>query len=132
VHRLDAAIRMESMNLQGGWVTCGRTEGRACMRGVLSIETFGRLKRVYNTSSTIACSYQHEGGLTLEGSSPVPDGLSDNVGASWSAASCTPVEIPVSSLGHLFRFPMFERTCLARHTVPREEIFTGLYGRGSG
>jgi hypothetical protein len=44
------------------------------------------------------------------------------------------VEVPVSSLGCLFRFPKFKRTCLARHTVPRGVVVfvTGLNGRGSG
>ena len=46
---------------------------------------------------------------------------------------CTPVEIPVSVLGRLLRFPRLSRTCLARRTVPLEMLFvTGLKGRGSG
>jgi hypothetical protein len=51
-----------------------------------------------------------------------------------SSSESTPVEIPVSVLARLFRFPRLSRTCLARHTVPsRDALFdTGLNGCGSG
>jgi hypothetical protein len=51
-----------------------------------------------------------------------------------SSSESTPVEIPVSALARLFRFPRLSSTCLARHTVPsREALFdTGLNGCGSG
>jgi hypothetical protein len=51
-----------------------------------------------------------------------------------SSSESTPVEILVSALARLFRFPRPSSTCLARHTVPsREALFvTGLNGRGSG
>jgi hypothetical protein len=55
--------------------------------------------------------------------------------SSYSVSGCTPVEIPVSVLGHLLRFPRLNKTCLARRTVPvpHEALFvTGLNGRGPG
>jgi hypothetical protein len=102
--------------------------------------------RLQTSSNTVVCADTRTmvEGLTLEegSNSVVSAGLSAviNGGTSWSAESCTPVEIPVgSALGRLLRFPRFERTCLARHTVPREPevvvpfvFVTGLYGCGSG
>jgi hypothetical protein len=52
--------------------------------------------------------------------------------SSYSASGCTPVEIPVSVLCHLLRFPRLRKTCLARRTVPEALFVTGLNGRGPG